>query len=681
MKTRNRSVVVLIGLACLVSWGVSQPVWGSGFTANMTGQILNHNVTGKIYVTDNQYRTELRPQDEQGGGDVLIVIVKRQEGRTLLLNSQKKTCDDIASFTVGAFMADPFQTIAHIEKTSQKKTVGAETVAGYPCAHEAFYDQDFKLADAWFAPDLQRFPVKMHVVSGRHDGGIRVQSPLGDTRLELSNIQRGPIDAALFTVPEGYTRSTSSENASQPIVASGQYKGVAPWGRRIRKGQDLQVKVNPQRPVKIVLRNLTDTSSGTYTASGEGASPDTIEPKSFDLSKKGMRKVVSIPKNKKTRQVSIHVEQGFVYAVVSNERDPFDFDRYKLLDGYLIAKEGQGFAADPARTLVITVTGDSQDTPTSEIAVICYQQQYQDKVFEKALRIANGHTETWAFVPEKKIRSCEVLVKETGGVKFRFEQPPLAKPGAGSPRTGAVGGTGDTGPRIVRTTPIRPPGSTEKTTAKKTSASLTKAETSAILKALSSGDVAAVQAFLDKGIAPDVPVYGMPLLQKAANVSSAEMVKMIIARGGDLTYKDRSGNNALAQAQSNTKHWQAIIAVLLEAGIEVNRDTPVWKIAFKTQNGKFKPGVKETLESLLAKGANVNTPISKTGNTLLMFAAKMAWLEPVEFYLAHGADVNAKDKDGRTALSWAKTEKRGEPLILQQNRKAIIELLESKKAK
>ena len=64
-----------------------------------------------------------------------------------------------------------------------------------------------------------------------------------------------------------------------------------------------------------------------------------------------------------------------------------------------------------------------------------------------------------------------------------------------------------------------------------------------------------------------------------------------------------------------------------------------------------------------------------------MFAAKMAWLEPVQFYLDHGADINAKDKDNRTALSWAKTEKRGESLILQQNRKAIIELLESKGAK
>jgi ankyrin repeat protein len=88
--------------------------------------------------------------------------------------------------------------------------------------------------------------------------------------------------------------------------------------------------------------------------------------------------------------------------------------------------------------------------------------------------------------------------------------------------------------------------------------------------------------------------------------------------------------------------------------------------------------VQETLAYLLSKGANVNTPISKSGNTLLMFAAKMAWLEPFEFYLAQGADIHARDAKGNSALSWAKTERRGEQPYEQQNRKAIIALLASK---
>ena len=682
MKMQSRSVAVLITSAYLVGWGMSPPLWSQSFTADVTAEMLGHEMVGKVYVTSSHYRTELQPKERQGDHRSVIVIVNRQQGRTLLLIPQAQRCDDIESFTPRAFMADPFQSIAHLERIAQKKTVGAEPIDGFACTHEAFYDKDFKLADAWFASDLGRFPVKMCLVSGRRDGNVQAQSPLGNTRLELSNIQRKPIDPALFAVPEGYARTTSPASASGAPSVPGQFKGTAPWGRRLGKGHSMQLVVDPQRPVTIKLRNLADASSGTYTAAGQATSANPPEPQSFMLAKKGQRKTVSFSKNKKIRQISIGVDKGLVYAVVSNEKDPFASDADgKLLDGYLIAKEGQGFSVDPARKLIITVIGDSQDTPTSEVTVLCYQKQYQNKVFEKSLRLANGKTQTWEFTPAQKIRTCEVLLKKTGGVKFRFAQPPLAKPEPSRPQTGATTGTGGTGPRVVRTTPITPQGSAPKTAVKKTIRALTKEETSIVLKALSSGDVATVRALLDKGIDPDVPIYGLPLLQKAANISSPEMVKMIVARGGNLTYKDRSGNDVLTRAQSNTKHWQAIIPVLLEAGIEVNRDTPIWKIAFKTQNGKFKPGVKETLEALLAKGANVNTPISKTGNTLLMFAAKMAWLEPVQFYLDHGADVHAKDKEGRTALSWAKTEKRGESLILQQNRKAIVELLESKGAK
>ena len=277
---------------------------------------------------------------------------------------------------------------------------------------------------------------------------------------------------------------------------------------------------------------------------------------------------------------------------------------------------------------------------------------------------------------DDRIKTLELSVGQSGAVKYRVEQPALDEGRTSTTRSS----TTKAPPKVVYTTPIPTHGASKKISGKKSGAGLSKAETDEILKALNSGDVATVKAYLDKGMDPNALVYGSPLLQKAANLSSAEMVTLIIERGGDLHYKDRSGNDALAKAQSNTRHFQEIIPVLVEAGIPVDQNTPIWKIAFKTNGGKFKPGVKETLTYLLAKGADVNSPISKTGNTLLMFACKMAWLEPVKFYMANGADVNARDKDGNTALSWAKTERRGEQLYEKQHRKAIIEMLESKGA-
>ena len=60
-------------------------------------------------------------------------------------------------------------------------------------------------------------------------------------------------------------------------------------------------------------------------------------------------------------------------------------------------------------------------------------------------------------------------------------------------------------------------------------------------------------------------------------------------------------------------------------------------------------GRKEIVELLLSKGADVNAKDSK-GETALMVAAFYGRKETVELLLSKGADVNAKDNEGKTAL-------------------------------
>lgn len=60
--------------------------------------------------------------------------------------------------------------------------------------------------------------------------------------------------------------------------------------------------------------------------------------------------------------------------------------------------------------------------------------------------------------------------------------------------------------------------------------------------------------------------------------------------------------------------------VLVEAGNPLDKKTAIRKLGFNTRNRKFKPGIRKTLDYLLSKGADVNYPISKSGNTLLMVA-------------------------------------------------------------
>jgi uncharacterized protein len=73
------------------------------------------------------------------------------------------------------------------------------------------------------------------------------------------------------------------------------------------------------------------------------------------------------------------------------------------------------------------------------------------------------------------------------------------------------------------------------------------------------------------------------------------------------------------------------------------------------------------VKNLLAKGADVNAR-EQQGRTALMEAAAKGQTASVEVLLAKGADIHARDQDGMTALMWA--EKKGDSLIIQLLKKA-----------
>ena len=658
----------MTGLFCSVLWlgtaFVCCPAWGGGFTADISEQVFNTDATGKIFVGDGQYRMDLHVQDKQGRGNP-IIIVDRKAGRTLLLDAKTKTYEEAKNFTFRAYMLDPFQSVETLGRTVEKKAAGAETLAGYACDKYEYFDGSAKLAEVWYSRELQ-FPIKIHIVSGRGEGSINVKTNIGDTRVELRNIKEGPVDPGLFRIPEGYARAKRPEAPKKKAAASlpsvsGMEKGTSPWGRRITQGGEIRVKVDPERPCKIRLTNLADQSAYTLTAFRKDAPENAAQPKQYTLDKRGQKREVSLGQGKKTREVSIRVDQGLIYAVVMNEKKDFDRDD-TVREAYLIENQGIGYPVDPKRELKISMTGDNQDSAYSEVKLIGYRQDYKDKLFEEVVRLGNGKSKSWTFSPEKNIRTIEVLVDKIGGVKFRMEQPTPAQ-------------------KIVRTQPIKKKQTPTKKAGKTFGAALSKTDAKVISLAFFKNDIKTVKAYFEMGMDANITLNGAPLLQKAARQCSAEMVKLIIAQGGDLTYRNRKGQDALFQAISNTGHWNEVIPVIVEAGVGVNKKTSIYKITYKVKNGKFKPGVKETLEFLLTKGADINYPTSTSGSTHLMFAAKMAWLEPVEFYLANGADVNARDKKGKTALSLAKTKRKGEQPYEEKNRKVIIELLESKGAR
>jgi hypothetical protein len=595
-------------------------------------------------------------------------------------------------------MVDPFQSLVKWDSVLQKKKVGTESVAGYMCNKYEYYDGTAKLAEAWVARDL-KFPVKMHIKSGRSDGTIKVKTNIGDTIVKLSNIKKVSVNPALFEIPAGYAKAEKPKRPAgkKPVAlsaVSGTVKGKAPWGRRIAVGGEMVAAVNPKQSVRLKVRNLVkEESVFTVKAFRQGKAINIDITKTFSLKGRGQSRDLFLGLQNKAEEVAVRVEKGRVVAMITAE--PSAFARETVKEVFLMGS-GHGFFIDTKRKLSVTVTGDSQDAPDSEVKITFYKGSYKDKLLEDKFILKNKKSKSWEFTPDKKIQTLQVVINRTGAIKFRLEQPApvqtapkrriIAKPkprlmthtfdlkkpsGRGeilspgkklvititgnSPSRSVSRGdftlyTGTNyqgkigtikysvnhgqskywkfsqdkhvgsinlyllsggvkvkldqspGAGIPSTAKAQPAVTTptasvpaRKGKSKSAGPRLSKQESTVILKAINANDVATVKSYLDKGMDPNSAVYGSPLLQKAANLGSAEMVKLVIARGGDLNYKSRSGNDALALAMSNSKHWREIVPLLVKAGITINKQTPFWKIVFKTKNGKFKPGAKEIL--------------------------------------------------------------------------------------
>jgi ankyrin repeat protein len=95
------------------------------------------------------------------------------------------------------------------------------------------------------------------------------------------------------------------------------------------------------------------------------------------------------------------------------------------------------------------------------------------------------------------------------------------------------------------------------------------------------------------------------------------------------------------------KDWLEIFQAMLDAGVEINPNTDIYMSPLGVAIHKDDPVM---IKALIVKGADVNMVDRETGETPLMFAARYSTSEVVGVLLDAGAEVNAKDKNGRTAL-------------------------------
>jgi len=152
---------------------------------------------------------------------------------------------------------------------------------------------------------------------------------------------------------------------------------------------------------------------------------------------------------------------------------------------------------------------------------------------------------------------------------------------------------------------------------------------------------------------------GLTPLMLAASMGQVSVVKALIAKKADVNAIDKSGRPALMPACLKVR--AAVVKVLIEAGANVNiKELSRGQTALMLANmgmAERKADADHQIDmvaELLDHGAEVNAQDNQ-GETALHTAALNAWIPGIEILIKHGAKPDIKNKAGFTAIDYVRS--------------------------
>lgn len=188
-----------------------------------------------------------------------------------------------------------------------------------------------------------------------------------------------------------------------------------------------------------------------------------------------------------------------------------------------------------------------------------------------------------------------------------------------------------------------------------------------IHKAAKDGHLETVKSLLAKD--PELLNAGNKLQQTALAIASysghQEIVDFLIEKGADIHKKDKFG--AMPIHMAVVKGHIEIVKKLVAKGADITAKTVNGKVPMQLA---FEGEHTDIIELFLDRGIPINAPINDFGRTLLHKAAIMGKTKVANLLISKSADINIKDKQGKTPLDLAEF----------CSHKAIVDLLTAKGA-
>lgn len=176
-----------------------------------------------------------------------------------------------------------------------------------------------------------------------------------------------------------------------------------------------------------------------------------------------------------------------------------------------------------------------------------------------------------------------------------------------------------------------------------------------IFASIRHGDIAGVKSALAAGVDVNVKdAEGSTPLMYASLYSSAACMRLLLDRGADVNAANALGGTALIWGAGNFEK----VRLLVEKGADVNARSKLGKTALLIAASRADGG--PAVQYLMDHGARTDVrdeldgvpiiPLGGGANTPLIEAAKARDGHALRMFLENGADVNARAKNGSTAL-------------------------------